>query len=185
MYNKFFWTKQCHSTSISIVQDSRPDRSPDWQSLHDSPPPTNLSHNSPARATGLGMRDIALQLVTPELSQLLQHGHAVPEPGGASKVTAAAPSTQASMPEDMLAIQALPSLLTLHPDDVLAPQPLTPTATALWKKGNAAVTASRFVRNVQTGLVPKPGNTDLETPAAAVSKARKKQRKVLPTMFVP
>lgn len=143
-----------------------------------------MNHDCPAPAAqGFSIRDVTLQLVSPELRQLLQHGQSIPEQGPVA-VHPRAPITARSMPEELLAIKELPSLLRLHPDDILEPQPLTTQAASRWKKGNVAVTANRFLRGMKVALASNadeadPGNeADLGTPTTPVAKKRRSQRKV-------
>lgn len=157
---------------ISIVQEGNVLRSRDGQGSLGVEQVTGFNRDCQAPASqGLGIRDITLQL-SPGLSQWLQRGQSVPEK---ETIASAPPITARSMPEDLLANPELPSLLTLHPDEIFAPQSSTTRAAARWKKGNVAVAANRFLKGV---LAPKPTESDLGTLAAAGPKKRKKPRKV-------
>lgn len=149
----------------------------------DSLAPTNQNHTlSAASSKGLGIRDLLMQL-SPELSRSMHPGEFNRE--GNSAAPDEALVRVASMPED-LAVQELPTLLTILPDEVMTPSPAASKAAARWKKGNVAVTANRFLRGVKPGSEPTEEVVDPATPQnqKELIKKRKKPKKVLPCKLV-
>ena len=164
---------------MNSIQEGDLLRSRVGQASHGDQQFNGFRHDCQAPASqGLGIRDVTLQL-SPGLFEMLQRGQSVPNN---ESMACTKPITASSMPEDLLANPELPSLLTLHPDELSGQKESTTKAAARWKKGHVAVAANRLFK---AAMAPKPEESELASPVPEVPKKRRKPKKVLLVVLEP